>query len=149
LAAFAGKKPTADFGAHGFCEEKCRISKAAVYAAPFDTARIVCHCRDCQKFTGSAFAFVLGAPKTAVNVQGALKKFVSPGDSGNLVIRQFCPDCGSSIAEETSNRPGLMIINCGTLDDPTSVTPARELYCERALAWVQLVGMQRFSKMPV
>jgi hypothetical protein len=109
----------------------------------------ICHCRDCQKFTGSAFSFVLGVSKAALNVQGALKRFVSSGDSGNQVSRQFCLDCGSSIAEETSNRPGLIIINCGTLDDPSSATPVRELYCERALPWVQLVGTKRFSKMPL
>ena len=32
----------------------------------------VCHCTDCQKFTGSAFAIVVGVPKPALTVQGKL-----------------------------------------------------------------------------
>ena len=32
-------------------------------------------CHDCRKFTGSAFAAVIGLPKSAVTVTGALKSF--------------------------------------------------------------------------
>jgi hypothetical protein len=109
----------------------------------------VCHCRDCQKFTGSAFAFLIGVPQTALEIQGSTKTFASPCDSGKPVVRRFCPECGSSISVEASIAPGVMIISGGTLDDPTSITPTREAYCERALPWVQLDGTRRFAKMPV
>jgi hypothetical protein len=42
-----------------------------------------------------------------------------------------------------------VIINGGTLDDPTSVTPTREIYCDRELPWVRLGCMQRYPEMPV
>jgi hypothetical protein len=35
----------------------------------------VCHCCDCQKFTGSAFGFFVGVPRTAVEIQGELKTY--------------------------------------------------------------------------
>ena len=35
----------------------------------------VCHCRNCQKESGSAFAIVIGIPQTALSVQGDLKTF--------------------------------------------------------------------------
>jgi hypothetical protein len=107
----------------------------------------LCHCRDCQRFTGSAFAFLIVVPKTALKVQGALKTFTSPADSGKPILRRFCPECGSSIVEEPTYRPDIVIINAGTLDDPASITPAMEIYCDRALPWVRLSGMQRFAKM--
>jgi hypothetical protein len=110
---------------------------------------IVCHCRDCQKFTGSAFATLVAFPKTALGFEGQAKTFTSTADSGRPIVRQFCPECGSSICELSTSRLELIIINAGTLDDPTSVTPAREIYCDRSLPWVQLGGnMQRFSTMP-
>jgi len=122
---------------------------AVRYAAEADPAFVcVCHCRDCQKFTGSAFAILVGVPQTALEIQGVMKTFTSPADSGKPIVRHFCPECGSSIAEEPSNQPGLVIVNAGTLDDPASVTPVAEIYCDRSLPWVQLGGnMQRFAKM--
>src|SRR6516165_2312193 len=35
----------------------------------------VCHCRDCQKYTGSAFAIMVGLPKTALQIRGTVKTF--------------------------------------------------------------------------
>jgi hypothetical protein len=101
------------------------------------------------KFTGSAFGFFVGVPRTAVEIQGELKTFAKPGDSGKPIVRRFCSECGSPIVEEPSGRPDLVIINGGTLDDPTSVTPTREIYCDRELPWVRLGGMQRYPEMPV
>jgi hypothetical protein len=107
----------------------------------------VCHCRDCQRYTGSAFAIMVSLPKTALQIRGTVKTFSKLGDSGKPILRHFCPECGSSIADEPSRRPGAIILNAGTLDDPSSVMPTLEIYCDRALPWVQLAGgMQRFAQ---
>ena len=53
------------------------------------------------------------------------------------MLRRFCAECGSSIAEEASTRPGLVLLNGGTLDDPTAVTPTLEIYCDRELSWAR------------
>jgi hypothetical protein len=109
----------------------------------------VCHCRDCQQFTGSAFGFLVGLPKADLVVTGTMKSFAKPADSGRPIVRLFCPECGSSVAEEPGSRPGMVLLNGGTLDDPTSVVPAAEIFCDRELPWVQLRGgLQRFAKMP-
>jgi hypothetical protein len=60
----------------------------------------VCHCRDCQRFTDSAFGALVALPKEALTFSGTMGTFTSPGGSGKLVHRYFCPKCGSSIAEE-------------------------------------------------
>ncbi len=79
-----------------------------------------------------------------------MKTFTSLGGSGKPTLRHFCPEYGSSIAEEAGTQPGLVILNVGTLDDPKSVAPAREIFCDDALPWVQTTGdMQRFAKRPV
>jgi hypothetical protein len=43
--------------------------------------------------------------KEGMNIEGALKTFSSIGGSGNLILRHFCPGCGSSIAEESAMQP--------------------------------------------
>ena len=109
----------------------------------------VCHCRDCQKFTGSAFSFLVAVPLTALEIEGSSKTFDKPGDSGHPITRRFCPECGSSIAEEAFTRPGLVLINAGTLDDPTQFTPTLEIYCDRELHWARLnCGAERFEAAP-
>ena len=83
----------------------------------------VCHCTDCQKFTGSAFAAVVAVPKPAFSMQGKVTTYSKIGDSGKSISRQFCPECGSSIADEADAMPGVVMIASGTLDDSSWVKP--------------------------
>jgi hypothetical protein len=120
------------------------------YSASGDPAFVgICHCRDCQKFTGSAFAVVIGVPKPAFSLQGKVSTYSKTGDTGKSIERQFCPECGSSIADEASALPSVVMISSGTLDDPSWVKPAMQIYCDSAQPWVELGGeMQSFAKMP-
>ena len=108
-----------------------------------------CHCRDCQKFTGSAFAALVRVPKEAMTIEGALKTFSSIGGSGNPILRHFCAECGSSIAEESAMRPDTIVLNVGTFDDPTVAKPGREIFRDDAVPWVEVHGeIPRFAKRP-
>ncbi len=120
------------------------------YSASGDPVFVgVCHCRDCQKFTGSAFAVVIGVRKPAFSLQGKVTTYSKTGDTGKSIERQFCPECGSSIADEADALPGIVMISTGTLDDPSWVKPAMQIYCDSAQPWVQLGGdMRAFPKMP-
>lgn len=120
------------------------------YSADADPAFVgVCHCTDCQKFTGSAFSTVVAVPAAALKITGTLKTFTKPGDSGKPIHRRFCPECGSGIMDEADAMPGVAILNAGTLDDASWVKPLSEIYCDSAQPWVHLGGDQkRFAKMP-
>jgi hypothetical protein len=109
----------------------------------------LCHCHDCQKFTGSAFAAVIGLPKSAVTVTGALKSFTKRGDSGKLMKRLFCPECGASVMDEAEAVPSLVMIAAGTLDDASWVKPTSQIYCASAQPWVRLDReMKSFDRAP-
>jgi hypothetical protein len=121
------------------------------YSADADPAFVgVCHCADCQRFTGSAFATVVAVPSPALRVIGALKTFTKRGDSGKLIHRRFCPECGSSIVDEADALPGIAMVNAASLDDRSWVAPKSEIYCDSAQPWVHLGGeMKRFAKTPI
>jgi len=68
-----------------------------------------------------------------VTIEGTLKTFRSIGGSSNPILRHFCPECGSSIAEEPGTRPGMIILNVGTFDDPTVAKAGREIFRDDAL----------------
>lgn len=109
----------------------------------------VCHCRNCQKQTGSAFNIVVAIPKPALSVTGAPRAFADHGDSGKVLSRSFCSQCGSTLFDEAELMPGVVMISAGTLDDASEVAPTMEIFCDSAQPWVQLGGeMQRFPGMP-
>ena len=80
----------------------------------------ICHCRSCQRYTGSAFEPVMGFPSTAVSVQGELKTYDDTGDSGKLVHRRFCPNCGSGVVTDVDIMPGA-----GPASTTSSLAPRR------------------------
>jgi hypothetical protein len=120
------------------------------YSADAEPAFVgVCHCKNCQKASGTAFRVVFAVPKPALSVQGPLKTFDDRGDTGKTLHRRFCPECGSALITEAEVMPDLTIVMAGTLDDPSWVRPTMEIYCDSAQPWVSLGGdRQRFPKMP-
>jgi hypothetical protein len=121
------------------------------YSAEAEPAFVgVCHCKNCQKGIGAAFAAVVALPKPTLNVEGELKTYSDRGDSGKTLYRRFCPECGASVLDEAEVMPGVVMIMTGTLDDASWVKPAMEIFCDSAQPWVDLGGeRQRFPKMPM
>jgi len=120
------------------------------YSADAEPAFVgVCHCRDCQKFGGSAFATVVVVPARALRLTGTVKTFTKTGDSGQAIHRRFCPECGSGVVEAADALPDMTMISVGTLDDPSWVKPDSQIYCDSAQPWVHLgKELKSYAKMP-
>jgi hypothetical protein len=120
------------------------------YSANAEPAFVgVCHCRNCQKQTGTAFSVLVAVPTSAMSIQGATKTFHGTGDSGQAVDRNFCPECGSPIWTNAAVIPGLAFIKAGTLDDTSWLDPKMHIYCDSKEQWTSLPeGSQQFAKMP-
>jgi hypothetical protein len=106
----------------------------------------VCHCRHCQKQSGSAFSLVCVVTDTQYRQEGETRVFQDRGDSGSTVDRHFCTHCGSPITSIAGILPGLTIIKAGTLDDPSPWRPAAEAYCSSALAWLTPLAADRYPR---
>src|SRR5678815_601679 len=77
----------------------CGQVRYTVPAEPLATA--ICHCRNCQKQSGSAFSVVTVFPRDALIVEGTLTVYEDRGTSGQTVFRQFCGVCGSPVLTDT------------------------------------------------
>jgi hypothetical protein len=110
----------------------------------------VCHCRNCQRYTGSAFEPVMAFPNQAVHVQGNLNTYDDIGDSGKAVHRRFCPNCGSGVVAEVDTMPGVTIVLAGSLDDPAVFKPSMEIFCSSTQPWMLEPSdlRKRFDRMP-
>ena len=100
----------------------------------------VCHCLACQQRTGSAFATQARFPTARVNLSGPSKIFTRRADSGLMATYRFCPDCGSTIAYENEDLPGLLAIPVGAFADPQFPRPQRSVYEHRKHAWTAVLG---------
>jgi hypothetical protein len=120
------------------------------YVANAEPAIIaVCHCKNCQKQTGTAFSVIVGIPKAALSINGKLKRFHDTGDSGRTVERNFCPECGSPIISDVAIMSDLTFIKAGTLDDTSWLDPKMHIYCDSAQHWSLIPeDSQKFEKMP-
>ena len=94
-----------------------------------------CHCRDCQRATGSAFAAAVLVPVSAVKITGEVKYYEVIGDSGGIVRRGFCPNCGARLFGRSAASPGGISIMAGTLDDSSWFTPQADIYTASAQPW--------------
>ena len=108
-----------------------------------------CHCRDCQRASGGAYASAVILPRAAVAITGPVKYFEVKGESGNTVRRGFCPECGSRLFGMPDVAPQIMSVMAGSLDDPSGFRPAMNIYTQSAQPWVHLdPALPKFPRAP-
>lgn len=108
-----------------------------------------CHCRNCQRQSGSAFSVNLIFPESDVTLEGELSVYEDKDTfSGNSVMRKFCGTCGSPIFTQVPDGKGMLIVKLGTLDDPKPYVPVATLWTSTALPWVEPVGERRYERNP-
>ena len=112
----------------GSLSVECRGEPAAVS---------LCHCRDCQRRTGSAFGIAAFFPREQVRVEGRRSIFTRSGETGGAFSFYFCPECGNTVYWETSARPHLVAVATGAFADPDFPAPGREHYTEHRHPWLQ------------
>lgn len=94
-----------------------------------------CHCRDCQRATGSGYVPAIVVPRSALKVAGEVKWFGVRGESGQTLHRGFCPTCGSRLFGKPDFKPALIAILAGSLDEPGLHKPAMDVFTRSAQCW--------------
>jgi len=118
---------------------RCGQLKATVTGEPVRLS--VCHCLNCKKRSGSAFAVQARWPAEQVSIDGRSNTHVMRGDSGNPATFHFCPECGSYVYYDISGKfEGLIAIPLGTFDDPYFGPPAYSVYEGRKHDWLEITG---------
>ena len=100
--------------------------------------QLACHCKNCQRVSGSAFSLSCLVPHEAFTLEGELKLYVGEADSGNKTRRWFCPTCGTGIYVEVAARPDAVALRAGTLDDASWFKPRVNLWTDSKQDWVPI-----------
>lgn len=94
-----------------------------------------CHCKDCQRVTGSGKATVILFPLDAVNIKGEYKTYASRGSEGSHVNRGFCPNCGSQMFTFVDEIPGMVFIKAGGMEDTSWLSVETTCWTDTARDW--------------
>ncbi len=117
----------------GGCQ--CGAVRYEITGAP--VALYVCHCRECQKQSASAFGVSLIVASAGFRVtQGAVKSWSRAADSGRRRRCLFCPECGSRLWHEAEPAADTISVKGGSLDLPPDLGTAIHIWVSRKLPGV-------------
>ena len=119
---------------------------------------VVCHCSNCKKWSGSAFATNIHFPRSALTLKNTSKIRTYPdGDtkSNRTIERHFCSGCGCCLYIIGPHKPDIVNIASGVLDGIVDTSaggipkvdearrlaglrPSLEVYKEGKSPWVNI-----------
>ncbi len=96
-----------------------------------------CHCRECQRQTGSAFVInALIETSRVERLAGDTEAVPTPAESGVPQIIHRCPMCKVAVWSHYGGRRELSFIRVGALDAPAALPPDVHIYTRSKLPWV-------------
>jgi hypothetical protein len=116
----------------GGCQ--CGAVRYVLTAKPIRVA--ACHCKECQRQSGSAFGMAMLVKRDNLTVTGLTKQITRIADSGNEVTGVFCPECGVRIYHALQSAKDVVSVKPGTLDDTSWLQPSQFIWMKRAQGWV-------------
>jgi hypothetical protein len=132
-------------------QASCSCGQLTVTTKGPDPERIsLCHCKTCQKQTGSAFAIQATFPKEQVTIEGKSTAWKFPIEGATPVTYRncsrsgatfhFCPVCGSTVYYVLADTPDNIGVKVGAFTDPTFPPPMISGFEEYRVPWAMNVA---------
>jgi hypothetical protein len=115
----------------------CSCGSLRVETTGEPTLVAACHCRECQRRTGTPYGVSAYFSKAQVRAEGANKIYIRDGQDGRKMRFCFCPTCGTSVYWETDYLPGQIGVAVGTFADPLFPAPTLSVWEESRHLWVE------------
>jgi len=97
-----------------------------------------CHCTECQRQSGSAFALSMPVAREAIDLEGAPSSWRRVHESGRTILCFFCPECGTRLFHNPDYNQKVSIVKPGTLDDATWLESVGHIWTRSAQSWVEI-----------
>lgn len=98
----------------------------------------ICHCGQCKRRTGSAFAWNATYAAEQVTTSGLFSTYARVGESGRWAKFHFCPTCAGNVFYEIEARPGMVSVLAGGFADPAFPEPKVSVYDDLRCPWFGL-----------
>ena len=122
------------FPVEGGCQ--CGAVRYRLRASPLSVYN--CHCKDCQRFSGSAWSMSMIVKDEDFEVLGGeTARYERQADSGRVVTMNFCAHCHGWLWNQPP-APGVVVVRAGSLDDIDWAEPVGNIWTDSKAAWVKI-----------
>lgn len=125
----------------------CLCGEVTIRVADRFTFVGYCHCSECRKWSGSAFAsgaMVAATDLTVTTGEGRISRY-RKSEQTELA---FCGHCGSSLFSHKLQLDRY-VVRLGILDEAPTRTPEMHIYCASKAPWFQITdGLPQFEQLP-
>ncbi|WP_249975858.1 GFA family protein [Vreelandella olivaria] len=97
----------------------------------------MCHCRQCQRAQGSAFAAVAPIRSSAFTITTGQQQLAEFRASANKA-RVFCRLCGSPLYSARDDLPAIKRLRLGTLDTPVTAKTQYHAFVSSKASWFSI-----------
>lgn len=116
----------------------CNCGQLRVEVTGAPDAVVACHCKDCQRRTGSVLGVGAYFPRDRVTITGESKEFVRSTAAGGQFRQHFCTTCGTTLFWSTANKPDAIGVAVGGFADADFAPPQRSVWEQSHHAWLGL-----------
>jgi hypothetical protein len=110
---------------------------------------VICHCTDCQTFSGSAFRTAVYAAPGSFRLSGVPKIYLKTTQAGTRHQQAFCPECGTPIYGQGMDAGAPISIRVGTCRQRGELVPKVQVWCRSARSWVdQIASLPKVQEQP-
>ncbi len=114
-----------------FVTGSCRCGTVTLVIDDKPRTMLQCHCLDCQNATGTGHTSHAYFAEKDVYIRGQATDCTVIADGSSEMIRYLCPTYGSRMYGRNSERPDLISINVGCLDDHSWFSSQAVLFASR------------------
>ncbi|WP_413574679.1 GFA family protein [Bdellovibrio sp. HCB290] len=108
----------------------------------------LCHCKYCQKDTGSAHAANLFSTSAQLIWKAGTDQVKTFNLPTTRHMKSFCKECGSALPNLQMDGK-LVVVPAGSLDTEIAIKPNAHLFCSSRAPWSNgLETIKKFEKLP-
>jgi hypothetical protein len=116
----------------------CACGRVRFTARITSTDAYLCHCRMCQRATGSVSIAFVNVPLAAIEWHSEPDWY----ESSPIARRPFCSTCGTSLGFAYKDKSAKMDLSVAAFDDPSPFKPTAHFGAESIhRAWLNTEGL--------
>jgi len=96
----------------------------------------LCHCSQCRKAQGGAFATNSPVDSRKLTISGA--EFIKEFQTNEVKVRAFCTNCGSPIYSARTDLPNIKRLRMGSIETPFICENKYHIYADSKASWHEI-----------